>query len=343
MVALTLPPISPTPAAPAAAAGGGARWASADEMPEVMHAVRAAIEAGRTVRGRALQGAATAFKVFDADRSGSVDAAEFEAAVHRLDLGLGAGQTRELLALFDQDGSGRVEYNEFLTQLGRIPADAARPSASPPPAVFTGTLRIISARGLAAADSLGGGDEVDDSGAPDPYAEVYWDDELVGRTNVEQSTKEPRWAASRFPLSVELGAKPHTLRVELYDWDEGGVDRDFLGEVVLRGEGAHGLPNHSVEYPLTKKLAPSAGLPDANQPGGGHGGGWRGWEAAHAGGSGSVRNAHILASFNESVAGAFRALDAPPAPVHDWWSVLRWVRRHLGGPAGGQAYPRNVL
>ena len=100
---VALPPISPTPAAPPASAGGGARrWASADEMPEVMHAVRAAIEAGRAVRGRALQGAATAFKVFDADRSGSVDAAEFQAAVRRLDLGLSAGQTRELLALFDQ-------------------------------------------------------------------------------------------------------------------------------------------------------------------------------------------------------------------------------------------------
>ena len=58
-----------------------------------------------------------AFAGVDGEQSGEVDATQFEKAMARLDLGLGAAQLREIFALTDNDGSGKIVYAEFAAEL----------------------------------------------------------------------------------------------------------------------------------------------------------------------------------------------------------------------------------
>ena len=58
-----------------------------------------------------------AFAGVDGEQSGEVDATQFEKAMARLDLGLGATQLREIFALTDNDGSGKIVYAEFAAEL----------------------------------------------------------------------------------------------------------------------------------------------------------------------------------------------------------------------------------
>eukprot|EP01051_Picozoa_sp_SAG22_P008795 SAG22_NODE_692_length_7878_cov_6.834812_6_plen_415_part_00 len=249
------------------------RWASPAEIPHVLHQVQRAIGAGRTIRGRAMRATAQAFKVFDTDRNGYVEAAEFYSAIKQLDLGLADQQVDKLFLLFDLDCSGRVDYTEFLTELGRIdPAVHVPPPPEPPP-TFTGVLSVLGCRSLRCADRDTGPSASPRNSLPDPYIEVYWNDRLIGRTDTMRDCRDPQWDApghlAEFVVTVDLEETGNRLRLEVWDEDEPskglrqgrrpvhaaatGARREFLGEAVLVGDGRRGLPEIAVEYPLTKK------------------------------------------------------------------------------------------
>ena len=154
---------------------------------------------------------------------------------------------------------------------------------------FEGKIHIVGARDLKSADMF------DKS---DPYAEVRWNGELVGRTQVMEDTLAPVWNES-FVIRVSP-TQANELSIELFDFDgdmfamrhaqeqvrtdsvqvsEGSLDAeaeerleeiraaakrreqeaamehepDFLGEVVLAGEGSRMLPARRTEFTLQRK------------------------------------------------------------------------------------------
>lgn len=90
------------------------------------------------------------------------------------------------------------------------------------------TLRIISAQGLQKADAYDGSD---------PYVVVYWNGQIVGRTEVVHNTQSPVWNRD-IPLLVPPNNHGRrTLKLEMFDHDdeEGDNDPDFMGQVVFDG------------------------------------------------------------------------------------------------------------
>ena len=75
----------------------------------------------------------------------------------------------------------------------------------------------------------------------------------MGTTEVELKTCEPRW---NFRCALKVGQHSmNVLRVEVFDHDDTLIDStpDFLGRVMLVGEGNSGMPNRDVTYPLTRR------------------------------------------------------------------------------------------
>ena len=57
------------------------------------------------------------FHAIDSDRRGSIERAEFDAALTRLGLGMSSTQLAELWAGLDADGNGVVDYSELLSEV----------------------------------------------------------------------------------------------------------------------------------------------------------------------------------------------------------------------------------
>ncbi|CAN0502247.1 unnamed protein product, partial [Ectocarpus sp. 12 AP-2014] len=72
----------------------------------------------------------------------------------------------------------------------------------------------------------------------DPYCEVFWNDELVGKTAHINDTLDPVWDLEIFAFKVNKdgpnSVEKSTLRVVCLDWDQFGSD-DVLGQIELTG------------------------------------------------------------------------------------------------------------
>eukprot|EP00937_MAST-01D_sp_MAST-1D-sp2_P001613 g1613.t1 len=108
-------------------------------------------------------------------------------------------------------------------------------------------LRVMGAAGLAAADMTRDERQRLVSAASDPFALVFWNGVLVGRTPHQHDTLDPEWGGSaggnenvfELPVSAAAANSGSTVRVEVRDFDSGaGPDGAgaFLGQVTLRGE-----------------------------------------------------------------------------------------------------------
>lgn len=62
----------------------------------------------------------TLFRMFDTDKSGTVDVQEFRNGLHYINVELSDAQFAELLDMVDTDGGGQIDYIEFAENLARI-------------------------------------------------------------------------------------------------------------------------------------------------------------------------------------------------------------------------------
>jgi Ca2+-binding EF-hand superfamily protein len=60
-----------------------------------------------------------AFLKFDTDRNGTISAGEFRDTLYKLNIPLTEAQVHRVFSLFDADGSGGIDYQEFCEELGR--------------------------------------------------------------------------------------------------------------------------------------------------------------------------------------------------------------------------------
>ena len=82
------------------------------------------------------------FRLYDADDSGSIDAAELKNALNALGLSSDTGQTVDILRRYDADNSGHLELNEFrrlIGELRRFHAAGGRPRVMPTRVITSGT------------------------------------------------------------------------------------------------------------------------------------------------------------------------------------------------------------
>jgi Ca2+-binding EF-hand superfamily protein len=63
---------------------------------------------------RGIMGLGRQFKIADDDRSGNLGMNEFKKAIHDFRIGLRPEQSEQLFSVFDRDGSGAIDYDEFL-------------------------------------------------------------------------------------------------------------------------------------------------------------------------------------------------------------------------------------
>ena len=75
---------------------------------------------GRSMFGVKLRKSDDLFRAMDRNGDGKVDAAEFRAALDRLDLGWSEDQRTRLLAVFDADGDGVIDHAEFVSVVGGV-------------------------------------------------------------------------------------------------------------------------------------------------------------------------------------------------------------------------------
>lgn len=64
--------------------------------------------------GRGIFGLAKQFKIADDDRSKNLDVEEFKKCVHDFRVGISPADAGRLHKVFDRDGSGAIDYDEFL-------------------------------------------------------------------------------------------------------------------------------------------------------------------------------------------------------------------------------------
>lgn len=57
------------------------------------------------------------FKIIDDNNSRSIDLNEFKKGVHDYGLNLEPGEVQEMFRVFDKDGSGTIDFDEFLQSL----------------------------------------------------------------------------------------------------------------------------------------------------------------------------------------------------------------------------------
>ena len=87
------------------------------EVSNVFRVIRQEMGADRSLFGQKLGDAAHTFQTLDRDGNGVLSRAEFAEGLKRLDFGLTSAQQEEVLNAVDADGSGTVEWNEFMSRL----------------------------------------------------------------------------------------------------------------------------------------------------------------------------------------------------------------------------------
>lgn len=103
----------------------GALKLSEEELAErgtkaVFHVLRQAMAADRSLYGQKIKDARSVFETIDADKSGSLDHAEFEQGCARLGLGLTHEQVVDIIKYVDCDNNGAIEYGEFIEILNSV-------------------------------------------------------------------------------------------------------------------------------------------------------------------------------------------------------------------------------
>ena len=85
------------------------------QAENVFRVIKQQMKSGnRKLYGQNLSNAKQVFELMDKDKGGNLSAAEFGTALDRLGLGLSEKQKDEVLAVVDADGSGTVDYSEFM-------------------------------------------------------------------------------------------------------------------------------------------------------------------------------------------------------------------------------------
>eukprot|EP01043_Picozoa_sp_COSAG02_P041520 COSAG02_NODE_3449_length_6721_cov_180.155995_6_plen_1271_part_00 len=85
------------------------------QADNVFRVIRQQMKSGnRKLYGQNLSNAKQVFELMDRDKGGNLSAGEFGIALDRLGLGLSEKQKDEVLAVVDADGSGTVDYSEFM-------------------------------------------------------------------------------------------------------------------------------------------------------------------------------------------------------------------------------------
>ena len=83
------------------------------------------------------------------------------------------------------------------------------------------------------------------SARSDPFVIIYWNDVVIGRTAVIEDNLFPVWLPSHgyapesFRIPLPPTAEQTRLKVEVRDYDSEGCVGDFLGQVVLDGNGIY--------------------------------------------------------------------------------------------------------
>eukprot|EP01043_Picozoa_sp_COSAG02_P008344 COSAG02_NODE_265_length_26599_cov_13.943698_9_plen_1428_part_00 len=78
---------------------------------------------------------------------------------------------------------------------------------------------------------------VDVWGTSDPYAILYWDDDRIGQTEVQNDNLNPTWNEA---FSIVIPKEGGVMKVELYDYDDAG-EHDFLGMITVDVGGKSGV------------------------------------------------------------------------------------------------------
>ena len=85
--------------------------ASAPRVVDTLNRLRTTL-ARRGADG--IAGLGRSFRIIDRDRTHSLDAEEFQTSLRQYNVSLDDGEIADLFAYFDKDGSGAVDYDEFL-------------------------------------------------------------------------------------------------------------------------------------------------------------------------------------------------------------------------------------
>ncbi len=92
----------------------------------VFRVLREAMATNRSLYGQKIKDAKGVFETMDADKSGSLDHAEFEQACERLGLGLTHQQVLDIIKAVDSDNNGTIDYSEFNEILNSVYDSAAK-------------------------------------------------------------------------------------------------------------------------------------------------------------------------------------------------------------------------
>lgn len=63
---------------------------------------------------RGVTGLGRSFRIADDDNSKSLDRNEFQKCIHDFRVGLNPSDTSRLFTIYDRDGNGSIDYDEFL-------------------------------------------------------------------------------------------------------------------------------------------------------------------------------------------------------------------------------------
>lgn len=146
-----------------------------------------------------------------------------------------------------------LESNKNTIQKRNKSTMSQRLSSDPPLAGLKATLTLHGANNLLAKDRNMFGKKT----SSDPYAKVYYNGELIGKTSVKKKTLSPKWnyklkytlgfnegemvRNSNPAVCVSGGSKHPSFVLVLFDHDVGSGD-DFLGQVTIP------IPFHGVDY-----------------------------------------------------------------------------------------------
>ena len=199
------------------------------------------------------------FWEIDEDGSGALDRSEIALLAGRLGRRLNESELTHAMLDMDIDGGGEIEFNEFFQWWKRSAGGGkGRNDGSGLKGLLTGVstagglmskLRGNASSAVAAAElaegrrrklvivGASGLRNVDVWGTSDPYAIVYWDEERVGQTEVQNDNLNPTWNEE---FSVVVPKEGGLMKVEIYDYDDAG-EHDFLGVISVDVGGKNGV------------------------------------------------------------------------------------------------------
>lgn len=199
-------------------------FASTAAPPEPRTQAEICLDLRKAMRRRGVEGLkaiARSFKLVDTNKDGTLERGEFVRFAQRCGLGLDDDEAEALHAYFDHDGSGRMDYEEFL-QVVRGPMPATR--------------RKLVVDAFNALDALGKNDGVLTVDDFEPhYDTTKHPDVLAG--------KRTRGEVLRSFLDNFDGARAHARDgtvtseewIQYYEQLSNGIDcDDFFGEMMLR-------------------------------------------------------------------------------------------------------------